>query len=128
MISGTVTANREAVLRLTIFDTNDQPHELSAIIDTGFNGNLTLPSDLVSALELTCVRLVRAILADGSEIISNVYEARVLWDGKPVTISVSEANADPLVGMSLMYGYELVMPIVDGATFTLRSIANPSPG
>jgi clan AA aspartic protease len=125
VISGTVTANREAVLCLTIFNTNNQAHEINAIIDTGFNGNLTLPSDLISALELNWLRLARAILADGSEIISSVYEASVLWDGQPITISVSEANADPLVGMSLMYGYELVMPIVDGATFTLRSIADP---
>ncbi len=35
-------------------------------------------------------------------------------------------GAEPLVGMALMYGYELVLPILDGATFTLRRIANPS--
>jgi hypothetical protein len=34
-------------------------------------------------------------------------------------------DAEPLVGMSLMYGYELVLPVLDGATFTLRSITPP---
>jgi predicted aspartyl protease len=69
--------------------------------------------------------LGRAILADGSEIITNIYEATILWDGQPILTSVSEADSDPLVGMSLMYGYELVMPIIDGGTFTLRRIATP---
>jgi hypothetical protein len=40
-------------------------------------------------------------------------------------VPVYEMDADPLVGMSLMYGYELVLPILDGATFTLRRITNP---
>ena len=124
MISGTVSTNREAVLQLTVTDANNQLHDIRAIIDTGFNGFLTLPPDLIDMLGLTWLRLTRAILADGSEIVTNVYEVNLLWDEQPVTISASEADADPLVGMSLMYGYELNMPILDGATFTLRSIHN----
>lgn len=125
MITGIVTASREAVLRLTLYDANDQPQEFEAVVDTGFNGNLTLPPHMIARLGLPWQRLVRAILADGSEIVTAVYEANLLWDGQRVTISVSEANADPLVGMSLMYGYELVLPIVDGAAFTLRRLAVP---
>jgi hypothetical protein len=30
-----------------------------------------------------------------------------------------------LVGMSLMYGYELNLPVLDGAESTLKWIANP---
>ena len=76
-------------------------------------------------LGLTWKRFGQAILADGSTIITDVYEATVLWDGQHLPIFVDEANADALVGMSLMYGYELVMPIVDGGTFTLTRMANP---
>ena len=67
----------------------------------------------------------RAVLADGSETLFGVYEATVLWDGHPRLISIYELDAEPLVGISLMYGYELVLPIFDGATFTLRLIATP---
>lgn len=125
MITGTVTSAREAVLRLSVYNAGGQLQETDAIVDTGFDGWLTLPPDFIAALGLTWKRFGHAILADGSVILTNVYEATVQWDGQAITLPVDEADADPLVGMSLMYGYELVMPILDGATFTLRRLANP---
>jgi predicted aspartyl protease len=51
----------------------------------------------------------RFTLADGSERILDVYEAKVVWDGKARAILVDEVNGDPLVGMRLLRGYELKM-------------------
>lgn len=125
MITGTVNANREAILRLTVRDANGQEHERDAVVDTGFDGWLSLPPDFILALGLQPQRLGRAVLADGSETLFAVYEVTVLWDGQPRLVPIYELDAAPLVGMSLMYGYELVLPVLDGATFTLRSLANP---
>ena len=52
MITGTVTPDREAVLRLAIRDASGQEHEQTVIIDTGYNGWLTLPPNLVASLGL----------------------------------------------------------------------------
>ena len=120
MITGTVTPDREAVLRLAIRDAGGQEHEQTVIIDTGYNGWLTLPPNLVASLGLRWQRFGRALLADGSEIVFNIYEAIILWDGQPLTISVDEVDAAPLLGMALMYGYELIVQNVDGGTVTLR--------
>lgn len=125
MITGTVNTDREAVLRLVVHAFNGQEHERDAIVDTGFDGWLSLPPDFIRALGLRWQRFGRALLADGRETVFNIYEATVLWDGQPRNLSIYEMDAEPLVGMSLMYGYELVLPILDGATFTLRSIADP---
>jgi clan AA aspartic protease len=125
MMTGTVNANREAILRLTVCDTSGQEHERDAVLDTGFDGWLSLPPDFITALGLRWHRFGRAVLADGSESVFNIYKGVVLWDSQPRTLSIYEMDAEPLVGMSLMYGYELVLPILDGATFTLRSITNP---
>lgn len=125
MITGNVNANREAILRLAVLDANGQEHERDAVVDTGFDGWLSLPPDFIAALGLPWQRFGRALLADGRETVFDIYEATILWDGQPRTISIYEMDADALVGMSLMYGYELVLPVLDGATFTLRSIANP---
>ncbi len=95
------------------------------MVNTGYTGTLTLPPDMIAALGLTWHRAGRAVLADGSESRFNVFKGVVLWDGQTVTIRIDELDADPLVGMSLMYGYELLMPVLDGATFTLRQIAAP---
>jgi predicted aspartyl protease len=51
--------------------------EVDAIINTEYTGQLTLPPDLVSALNLPRLRQSRALLADGSEIMFDVYEAAV---------------------------------------------------
>lgn len=66
MITGTVNANREAILRLTIRDASGQDHERDAVVDTGFDGWLSLPPDFIAALGLRWYRFGRAILADGS--------------------------------------------------------------
>ena len=47
MITGRVMAQREAVVRLVILDMAQQPHNVDAVIDTGFNGFLTLPRAMV---------------------------------------------------------------------------------
>jgi clan AA aspartic protease len=125
MITGTVNCRREAVLRLAVLDANSNGRSSDAVVDTGFDGWISLPPTLVTALGLRWQRFGRAILADGSESLFDVYEARVLWDGQARITPVSEMDAEPLVGMSLMYGYELVLPVLDGATFTLRRISNP---
>ena len=120
MITGAVNADREAIILLSVRDVGGQEQERDVIVDTGFNGWLTLPSDFIAALGLRWQRFGRAMLADASETVFNIYEAVVLWDGQPVTIPVDELDAEPLVGMSLMYGYELVVHAVDGGSVTLR--------
>jgi clan AA aspartic protease len=122
MITGTVSVDREPIIRISVQDTHGQSHELNAVIDTGFNGWLTLPPELVGAFGLSWRRVGTAILADGSQTFFDVFEATVLWDGQLVTVSVDEAASEPLVGMSLMYGYELLLPVIEGGTLSLRKM------
>ncbi len=125
MMTGIVTASREAILRIILHDINGLEHAYETVIDTEYNGTLTLPPDAIANLGLRWHRAGNAVLADGSESRLNVYKEDVLWDGLPMTIRIDEMDADPLVGMSLMYGYELVLPVLDGAAFTLQRIVNP---
>ena len=82
MIAGTVTPDREAIIRLAIYHTNRKAHELDVVVDTGSNGWLTLSPSFIAALGLHWQRFGRAILADRSEIVFNIYEATIDWDGK----------------------------------------------
>jgi hypothetical protein len=66
VITGTVNADREPVVRIRVHDVNGQEHERAAIVDTGFTGWLTLPLDFITALGLPRKELGAAILADGS--------------------------------------------------------------
>ncbi|PMB39349.1 clan AA aspartic protease [Fischerella thermalis CCMEE 5330] len=122
MITGYVNVESEPIIRIKILDSNGQIYEQNAIVDTGFNGWLSLPPDLITTLGLTWKRRGRAILADGSDCIFDVYEAVIVWDGQLLRIPIDEADSDPLVGMSLMEGYELTIQAVAGGTVVLNKL------
>ena len=126
MITGVVTAFREAIIRLQVQGELGEERQIEAVIDTGFTGMLTLPSSLIKELGLFWQRRGRALLADGSETVFDIYEATVIWDGSPRRVAVDAVDSDPLVGMSLLRGYEMTMQIVEGGRVVIQSIPNTS--
>ncbi|MBI4779758.1 MAG: clan AA aspartic protease [Oscillatoriophycideae cyanobacterium NC_groundwater_1537_Pr4_S-0.65um_50_18] len=120
MITGVVNADFEPIIPLSIRRSNGAVFLQDAIVDTGFNGWLSLPPDLITELNLIWKRRGRAILGDGSECVFDVYEAVVVWDGALLTIPVDEADSDLLVGMSLMEGYQLTIQVAEDGYVELR--------
>jgi clan AA aspartic protease len=120
VIVRTVNSDLQPMIRLQIVAADGTPHEVEGMVDTGLNGWLTLPSNLIAALGLLWKRRGRAILADGSTVLFDIYEATVLWDSRPVLITVDEADGLPLIGMSLMQGYAIFVHAIDGGSVTIR--------
>jgi len=52
MIIGVVTDDRQAVIHLKVRGPAGQEQEIDAIIDTGFDGWLSLPASIVARLSL----------------------------------------------------------------------------
>ena len=113
MILGRVTADRDATIPLEIVGPNRQWQQTEAVIDTGFNGFLTLPPALVHSLRLPLVGNRRAALGDGSIVVLDVYFAAVLWHDQEREVLVLQADSAPLVGMSLLSGNRVTLDIVD---------------
>ena len=122
MMIGHVNAYREAVISLSVEGSGSLRHDISAVIDTGFNGYLTLPAALIQALGLVWRRRGRAMLADGSDSVFDIYEAAVTWDGTSRRIAVDEVECDPLVGMSLLFGFELTVQVAGGGRVTIGAL------
>ncbi len=122
MITGIVNADFEPVVQISVCDSNGTVYVQDAVIDTGFNGWLSLPPDLITRLNLRWKRRGRAILGDGSECVFNVYEAVIIWDGVYLTIPIEEADSEPLMGMSLMENYQLIVQVFEGGFVELRKI------
>jgi clan AA aspartic protease len=115
MIIGNVNAKQEAIVQLAVLGENQQMQGIRAIVDTWYTGFLTLPSTIITTLNLTWYMQQEGVLGDGSLCIFNVYEAFIIWDGQVRTIEINESNTDPLVGMGLLEGYELkIQAIADG--------------
>jgi clan AA aspartic protease len=113
MMTGRVTALREATLRLAVIGPDQRPQAVDAVLDTGFNGFLTLPSHVVRTLRLPFVGHRRATQGDGSIAVLDLYLATVLWHEQEREVLVLQADGGPLVGMALLYGSRVVLPIVD---------------
>ena len=122
MIIGHINAYREAVISLSVEGAGGLRRDINAVVDTGFNGYLTLPAALIQELGLVWRRRGRAMLADGSDSVFDIYEAAVTWDGTSRRIAVDEVECDPLVGMSLLYGFELTVQVADGGQVVIRPL------
>ncbi len=122
MITGTVSSDREGVIRLRVQGANGQEQEIDGVIDTGFNGFLTLPPFLIATLGYPRIGYGRTQMSNGKEEAFDIYEATVIWDGVLRQIEIDEADTDALIGMSLIYGYELRMQGKDGGRVTIEAL------
>lgn len=123
MIEGVVTADREAVVRLAVRGPAGQILEVEAVIDTGFDGWLTLPPAVIAELGLPWRRRGRAMLADGSESLFDIHEGMVDWDGRPRRVAVDAADMVPLLGMMLLDGHDLNIEVRPGGRVEIRAFA-----
>src|SRR5437899_5367471 len=98
MIAGIVSTALEPIVQLVIHGPAGHQKQFDALIDTGFDGWLSLPVSIISDLELQWRGRASALLADGTRTVFNVYEGTLIWHDQPRRIRVDEAETDPLVG------------------------------
>jgi clan AA aspartic protease len=123
MMIGNVNSRREAIIQFAVLGENNQKKAIKAVIDTGYTGFLTLPSAIITKLELTWYMQEEGILGDGSLCMFNVFEAIVIWDGQLKSIEINESETDPLVGMGLLEGYELNIQGFEGGLVTIKVLS-----
>jgi clan AA aspartic protease len=121
MIAGTVNANLEAVITLVLVGPAAQQQQVEAVLDTGFNGYLTLPLAIITGLQLGLLGRAQGILADGSVELFDVYRAVVLWDGQPRSIDVQATATKALLGMKLLERHSLRIDVVNGGTVAITA-------
>jgi clan AA aspartic protease len=121
MMQGIVNQSCEATLVIVV--KNDTATQVvDAVIDTGFSGFLTLPSDTISALQLTWKGRDVATLGDGTSCVFEVYTANVIWDGQYREVYINESETVPLIGMRLLRGYEMRIQTIEGGAVTIAAL------
>lgn len=123
MISGYVTNNREIVIPLDAVAVNQSLVSLRAIVDTGFNGFLTLPTAALNELGASPAGTRRAELGDGNLVELDVYFVRVKWHDTDREVLALEADTTPLVGMSLLWGSRVRFDAKDGGAIAIDAIS-----
>jgi len=122
MIRGEVNEYSEAIIHLAVRAPDGSEREIEAVIDTGFNGSLTLPSAVITAFRLPWRSRGLVTLANGTEDQCDIFAASVVWDGSPRHILVEAAETDPLVGMMLLQGYRLRVDVIQGGSVIIETL------
>ena len=103
MIRGTVFPNRQALVSVELLAANGQFQPFEFVLDTGFNGDLSLPSRTIQTLSTGRRTSSLVELADGSRIIAHTWNATALWDNNPRPVLIVESDGEPLLGMGLLW-------------------------
>jgi clan AA aspartic protease len=126
MIVGFVSTDHEALVRVTVRAPDGQDHEIEAVLDTGFTGSLTLPPAVISEFGLAWQGSGPVVLANGATDQCDFYAADIIWDGRGKPILVDSADVKPLIGMDLLYGYEVRIEVTDGGSVTIEELPQRS--
>lgn len=121
MIEGVVNADYEAVIALALSGQAGQERVIEVVIDTGYNGFLSLPPNMVDELGFPVVGPSQATLANGVVETFNVHDATVVWDGTPRDIEADAVGPVPLAGMQLLEGYDLSVRVRHGGRVVIRA-------
>jgi len=122
MMFGLVTNNCEAIIKVAVGRIGSPKITVDAVIDTGFTSFLSLPLSVITDLGLPWQYRDIGTLGDGSEVVFEIYKASVIWDGKERIVDVAASDADPLVGMGLLYGFKVQIEAVEGGNVRIEAL------
>jgi predicted aspartyl protease len=128
MISGVVTGDRQAVIHLTVRGPAGQEQEIEAIIDTGFDGSLSLLPQLWSSLACPGANMAVHFWQMAARAFLTSTKLQWIGTGEARRIAVDEAETVPLIGMSLLEGYELTVQVQRGGNVTVRALSQAKGG
>ncbi len=122
MIAGAVTGDREIVIPVQALAADGSFVSIQAVVDTGFNGFLTLPLDVLNALGATAAGTRRAELGDGHVVELDIYFLKINWQDEDREVLALQAETTPLVGMSLLWGSRVRFDAAEGGAVAIDSL------
>jgi clan AA aspartic protease len=123
VIQGNVVGLQAQIGVLFCLADSSQILEIKCVIDTGFEGFLTLPPAAIVQLQLPYLTNLNANLADNSSIRVDVHLATILWYGGQSNVSLLAMGRRPLIGTALLRDYHLGIDFCDDGTVIVEKIS-----
>jgi clan AA aspartic protease len=120
-MTGTVH-NLRACLAIPLHLINGRQVQLEFVIDTGFEGALALPIELIERLELPFELELDSIMADGNAVPTPVHSTTILWQNQLLDVAVLGLGELPLVGTSLLAKFRLTVDFEELGTVTIQPL------
>ena len=96
--------------------------EIECVVDTGFEGFLTLPPSIIADLGLPYLININANLANNSSVETDVYLAKIVWNGVERNVAVLAIGRRPLIGTALLEDCHLSVDFCEGGTVLVDAI------
>ena len=90
------------------------------VIDTGYEGALTLPAAAVELLKLPFSHRIVTNLADDSSAPVSVHVATILWNDAEWEVPLLAMGKRPLLGTLLLENHDIEMHYTDGGDVQIR--------
>ena len=103
-------------------DGDGRPQSVDVVLDTGFTGYLTLPSESISQLGLPSAGQRTFELANGELFDFQVYLGSVSWHGRPSDVLVLQSDSVPLLGMALLWGSRITMDALNDGEVAIEEL------
>ena len=121
MIRGRVDAQRQAWVQLEIELSDGNFEPIETVVDTGFDGHLSLPPDLIGRMRVKSDEPIDVYLATGVREKVDTWLGNVLWHDRLRSVLILESNGVPLLGMELLEDSQLTMqPRINGPVLIER--------
>ena len=121
MING-IIKNGRATVNVLFRLPNKPDFTIEFVIDTGFTGDLSLPSAAVALINLPFLYELPANLANNSWVDMPIHEAVIIWNGEERVVNVLATGKRPLLGTGLLDGYELSIQFTEGGLVTIDQL------
>jgi len=110
MIEGIVNDLNEPIVDLDIEISDKVLRKTEGIVDTGFNGYISIPATLVEESNWHFLGTEEYELANGDVVEEKVYLGKVIFDGEETLVfSLSNRSQDTLIGTKLLRGRILIV-------------------
>lgn len=122
MVKGFFSRRGEPMVSVVVGGSGGRQVEVDAVVDTGFSDYLTLPIEIIEALELPIMDNIWIQLADGSHSAVDVYDARIRLEDEWIGANVQPAQTTPLVGMKALAGKRFCVEAVPDGLIEIDDI------
>jgi len=122
VLRGVVNGRCEPVVSLQLVGSAGRRTVVEATVDTGFTEFLSLPQGVLDELGLESSDSSGLVMADGTRILTPLYECVVVWLGQHITVSVNHVEGQPLVGMALIWEHLLTIEATRFGAVTLAPL------
>lgn len=111
MIAGSFTRSLDPIVKATVVGVDASETIIEFLLDSGFNGFLSLPETTISSLGWRRERRQRAKMAHGISTRFDIYRGIIIWNDQPRIINVVASDSTPLIGTGLLEGSLVTMEV-----------------